>query len=72
MKRVRITFDYDDYMVMASGTVWDSLYVNNLDYNIKDEHGESVSLTREEYNVIRELAEELIIEKYNDTELYFS
>lgn len=72
MKRVRITFGYDGYMVTASGTVWDSLYVNNLDYNIKDEQGESVSLTRENYNVIRELAEELILDRYNDTELYFS
>lgn len=72
MKKVRIAFEYEGYEITAKGTVWDSLYVNNLDYTIKDESGEDVSLSRKDYDNIRELAEELILDEYNNTELYFN
>lgn len=71
MKRVRITFDYDGLIVTAIGTVLDSLYVNNLIYEIRDHNEESVHVDRNISEDIKELSEQLLIEKYNDLELRF-
>lgn len=70
MRKVRITFDYDGYIIVASGVVWESLYVDELYYDIKDHNNDTVFLDKETNKDIRELAEELILEKYNDLELY--
>lgn len=70
MKKVRIAFDYDGYLVSASGTVLDSLYVDNINFEVRDHDEESVMLDRKQYDEIQELCEELILEKYNDLELY--
>ena len=70
MKKVRVTFDYDGYIIAASGVVWDSLYVDELYYDIKDHNDDTVFLDKETNKDIRELAEELILEKYNDLELF--
>jgi len=70
MKKVRVTFDYDGYIIVASGVVWDSQYVDNLYYDIKDHNDDIVFLDKETSQDITELAEELILEKYNDLELH--
>jgi hypothetical protein len=70
MKKVRVTFDYDGYIIVSSGVVWDSLYVDELYYDIKDHNDDTVFLDKETNKDIRELAEELILEKYNDLELF--
>jgi hypothetical protein len=70
MKKVRVTFDYDGYIIVASGSVWDSQYVDNLYYDIKDHNDDIVFLDKETSQDITELAEELILEKYNDLELH--
>lgn len=70
MKKVRVTFDYDGYIIVASGVVWDSQYVDNLYYDIKDHNDDTVFLDKETSQDITELAEELILEKYNDLELH--
>ena len=70
MKKVRVTFDYDGYIIVASGVVWDSQYVDELYYDIKDHNDDIVFLDKETSQDITELAEELILEKYNDLELH--
>ena len=70
MKKVRVTFDYDGYIIVASGVVWDSQFVDNLYYDIKDHNDDIVFLDKETSQDITELAEELILEKYNDLELH--
>lgn len=72
MKKIKTTFDYDgQYIVVAKGVVSDSLSVLDLYFEVKDYDDQTVLVDKNMYNDIKELAEEIIIDEFNNIELRF-
>lgn len=71
MKKVTVSFDYNGNTVTAKGKVWDSLFVDDMKIKIRDENDEMVFVTTKEFNTVRELAEENIVDKYTNIEVEF-
>ena len=71
MKRVKVTFDFDGNTVTAGGTVWESLFVDRLSMKVEDSDYNVITLNKSEYSTVRELAEELILDKYTTQEVSF-
>lgn len=72
MKKIKTTFDYDgQYIVVAKGVVSDSLSVLDLYFEVKDYDDQTVLMDKNMYNDIKELAEEIIIDEFNNIELRF-
>ncbi|MFN9109386.1 MAG: hypothetical protein ACK5XN_04860 [Bacteroidota bacterium] len=71
MKTIKVSFDFDGNTVTASGNVWDSLFVDKMHINVEDSNYDKVALSRSEFHVIKEMAEEIILDKYSNTEVEF-
>lgn len=63
MKRTRVEFEHDGEKVLASGLVWDSLFVDDLYLTLKDEDDNTVYVPNKEYEFLKETAEEMIVDK---------
>jgi len=63
MKRTRVEFEHDGKKVLASGLVWDSLFVDDLYLTLKDEDDNTVYVPNKEYEFLKETAEEMIVDK---------
>jgi hypothetical protein len=71
MKTIKVSFDFDGNTVTASGTVWDSLFVDNMHINVEDDNYDKVALNRSEFHTVKEMAEEIILDKYTNNEVEF-
>jgi hypothetical protein len=71
MKTVKVSFDFDGNTVTASGKVWDSLFVDDMYVKVEDDNYDKVTLSRSDFHLIKEMAEEIILDKYTNTEVEF-
>lgn len=71
MKPIKIFFDFNGYTVTAGGRVWDSLFIDRMFFKVEDENYNEVLLNKSEYDIVKELAEELILSQYDNREIYF-
>ena len=66
---MKVSFNYNNLTIKETGSVWNNGYVNNLEVFIKNEDNETVYVDREEYSLIEELAEEMLVDKKFNPEL---
>lgn len=64
MKRIKTQFEFEGNTVTASGTVWDTLFVDNLHIVIEDENYDRVPIKASNVEMLNEMAEEMLIERY--------
>lgn len=71
MKPVKVSFDFDGNLVTAGGTVWDSLFVDDMFIRVEDSEYNRVTLNKNDFNTVKEMAEEFILDKYTNSEVEF-
>lgn len=71
MKTVKVTFDFDGNVVTAGGNVWDSLFIDDMFINVEDNDYNTVKLAKGDFDTVREMAEEFILDKYYNEEVEF-
>lgn len=71
MKTVKVFFDFNGNTVTAKGKVWDSLFIDKMYLTVEDENYNEVTLNKHEYALIKEMAEEMILDKYSNCEVEF-
>lgn len=71
MKNMKVSFDFNDYTITAGGRVWDSLFVDDMYIVVEDSNYDSVRLNKTDFNIVREMAEEFILDKYSNEEVKF-
>lgn len=71
MKSVKVSFDFDGNLVTAGGNVWDSLFVDSMFITVEDTDYNTVTLNKDDFSTVREMAEELILDKYYNEEVEF-
>lgn len=64
MKRVKTQFEFDGNTVTAVGTVWDTLFVENIHIVVEDESYNRVPIKESNVEMLNEIAEEMLIDKY--------
>ena len=72
MTNMKVFFEFDGNTVTATGTIWDNgSFVDNLNIIVEDENYDTVRLASEDFELVKELAEEIMLDKHTISEVEF-
>lgn len=71
MKPIKVTFNFNGNQVTAGGKVWDSLFIDRMFITVEDDEYNEVILNKHDFTLVKEMAEEYILDKYYNSEVEF-
>lgn len=71
MTPMKVFFDYHGATVTASGIIWDSGFIDEMEIIMEDEDYNEMPISKKKMQTLRELAEEIMLDKYHHSEVEF-
>jgi hypothetical protein len=71
MTPMKVFFDYMGTTVTATGVIWDSGFVDDMEIIVEDENYNEIPISGNRLQTIRELAEEIMLDKHHNSEVEF-
>lgn len=71
MTPMKVFFDHHGATVTATGVIWDSGFVDNIEIIVEDEDYNEIPVSKKKMETLRELAEEIMIDQYHNSEVEF-